>query len=49
MKRRGRSEESCVPLDYLKDLEDRHIEWFKEEEGKVNIVEIDATQNYLTD
>lgn len=47
--KRGRSEESSVSLDYLRSLEQKHLEWFEEDREKFVLLDIDATENYITD
>ncbi|CAD8085235.1 unnamed protein product [Paramecium sonneborni] len=49
LNRRGRQEEACVPLDYLKKLHQRHEDWLSENTNKFKIINIDATKNYVQD
>lgn len=46
---RGRSEELSIPLVYLDQLEERHNDWFKDEESKFEFLNIDGSQNYIID
>ncbi|CAD8182891.1 unnamed protein product [Paramecium octaurelia] len=47
--KRGRSEEACVPLDYLKKLHQRHEDWLSETSNRFLTIKIDATLNYVQD
>ncbi|CAD8092437.1 unnamed protein product [Paramecium sonneborni] len=47
--KRGRQEEACVPLEYLKKLHQRHEDWLIEKTNRFQIVSIDGTMNYVQD
>ena len=52
MQKRNRTEEECVPLDYLNQIHDKHEEWLLRSKGieghcASSVVEVDGTQNYL--
>ncbi|CAD8088699.1 unnamed protein product [Paramecium sonneborni] len=46
---RGRQEEACVPLEYLKNLHQRHEDWLYEKINRFQIINIDGTMNYVKD
>ena len=47
IKKRDRSGESSIPLEYLKKLDTLHTEWLKSEnENGVPVLEIDVTEDY---
>lgn len=49
LNKRGRFEESGIPLEYLEQLEERHQDWFTDEKNNFEILQIDGIQNFLTD
>ena len=48
IKKRDRSGESSIPLEYLTKLDHLHTEWLKREhQNGVPVLEIDVTEDYI--
>lgn len=49
LKKRGRSEESDVPLEYLTDIHKRHDEWLMSKEMTTPVLVLDGNKEFLDD
>ena len=49
IKKRNREEEKSIPLEYLKQLNDKHEIWMEKEKGNNNVLVIDGGENFEDD